>query len=132
MLPRLDGRTAVVEIAAAKAAKLGIDQTAVRRIFEDQIAANKAVQRSLHARWQEQPTEQPTHRPSLTAEVRPIPDRVDRQLLTAVQKAQPLLSDTECRATLDRERSSTAKAMALDAIHRSGLDQSLAHTCQTD
>ncbi|MFD9458560.1 chorismate mutase [Streptomyces sp. NPDC059985] len=119
----------VLDSAASQAAKLGIDRATVQRIFKDQIAANKDVQRALYAQWQQHPAEQPTHRPDLATQVRPVLDRVDSQLLTAIQLAQPLLSRPDCDELLERGKATTVQAMSLDAIHRSGLDQALAHTC---
>ncbi|MFF4434663.1 chorismate mutase [Streptomyces sp. NPDC001513] len=119
----------VLDRAASQAAKLGIDRATVQRIFKDQIAANKDVQRALYAQWQEHPAEQPTRRPDLATQVRPVLDRVDNQLLTAIQQAQPLLSRPDCDALIERGKATTVQAMSLDAIHRSGLDQALAHTC---
>ncbi|MEU7729385.1 chorismate mutase [Streptomyces sp. NPDC040724] len=119
----------VLGSAASQAAKLGIDEATVQRIFKDQIAANKDVQRALHAQWQEHPADQPTRRPDLATQVRPVLDRVDNQLLTAIQQAQPLLSRPDCDALIERGKATTVQAMSLDAIHRSGLDQALAHTC---
>ncbi|MFD8229872.1 chorismate mutase [Streptomyces massasporeus] len=121
----------VLDNAATQATKLGIDQSAVQRIFEDQITANKTVQRALFTQWQAQPTEQPTHRPDLATQVRPVLDRVDSQLLSAIQQAQPLLSSPECGALLEQEQATTARSMGLDAVHKNGLAQALAHTCQT-
>ncbi|MGW2207417.1 chorismate mutase [Streptomyces sp. NPDC001774] len=119
----------VLDSAATQAAKHGIDRATVQRIFKDQIAANKDVQRALYAQWQEHPAEQPTHRPDLATQVRPVLDRIGGQLLTAIQQAQPLLSRPDCDALLERGKATTVQVMGLDAIHRSGLDQALAHTC---
>lgn len=119
----------VLDNAATQATKLGIDQATVQRIFKDQIAANKEVQRALYAQWQAHPAEQPTRRPDLATQVRPVLDRVDSQLLTAIQQAQPLLSRPDCDALLERGKATTVRTMSLDAIHRGGLDQALAHTC---
>ncbi|MFE2856721.1 chorismate mutase [Streptomyces lavendulae] len=119
----------VLDRAAARAAELGIDQATVRRIFEDQIAANKAVQRALYAQWRADPAARPTHRPDLATQVRPVLDRVDSRLLTAIKEARPLLSRPDCDALLDRRKATTARAMNLDAVHRSGLAQALSHTC---
>lgn len=121
----------VLDRVAAQAVQLGIDRATVQRIFKDQIAANKDVQHARYAQWQEHPAEQPTHRPDLTTQVRPVLDRVDSQLLTAIQQAQPLLSRPDCDALLERGKATTVQAMSLDAIHRSGLDQALAHACPT-
>ncbi|MFD4870961.1 hypothetical protein [Streptomyces sp. NPDC058412] len=61
--------------------------------------------------------------------MRPVLDRVDNQLFTAIQQAQPLLPRPDCDALIERGKATTVQAMSLDAIHRSGLDQALAHTC---
>ncbi|MFF7177975.1 chorismate mutase [Streptomyces sp. NPDC008121] len=119
----------VLDHAAAKAAELGIDQAAVQRIFKDQIAANKDVQRALYAQWQKHPAQQPAGRPDLATQVRPVLDRVDGQLLTAIHRAQPLLDRPECQALLKRGKAAAVQAMGLDAIHRSGLDRALARIC---
>ncbi|MET8752206.1 chorismate mutase [Streptomyces sp. NPDC004667] len=119
----------VLDKATARAAELGIDRASVQRIFKAQIAANKDVQRALYAQWQEHPAEQPTRRPDLATQVRPVLDRVDSRLLTAIQQAQPLLSRPDCDVLLERTKATAVQAMGLDAIHRSGLDQALAHTC---
>ncbi|MFJ7209286.1 chorismate mutase [Streptomyces sp. NPDC098789] len=124
-----DREQAVLDGVTAQAAKRGVDEAAVRRIFEDQIAANKAVQVALHAQWQARPAERPTHRLDLATQVRPVLDRVDGQLLTAIQQVQHLLSAPGCEVALSREIAAAARAQGLDALHRSGLDQALAHTC---
>ncbi|MFD8986017.1 chorismate mutase [Streptomyces sp. NPDC059564] len=115
--------------AAARAAELGIGQATVQRIFKDQIDANKDVQRALFAQWRADPAARPTHRPDLATQVRPVLDRVDGRLLTAIKEAEPLLSRPGCDALLERGKVTTVRAMGLDAVHRSGLDQALAHTC---
>ncbi|MFJ9821070.1 chorismate mutase [Streptomyces sp. NPDC101151] len=120
---------AVLDSASAKAARLGIDQATVRRIFEDQITANKAVQRALYAQWRARPAERPTQRPDLAVQVRPVLDRIDSRLLTAIQQAQPLLTRPGCGAALNRYKAATVRAMGLDAVHQGGLDQALARIC---
>ncbi|MFJ1562398.1 chorismate mutase [Streptomyces mirabilis] len=120
----------VLDSAVSQAAKLGIDQAFIQRIFEDQITANKIVQQTLHTQWRTQPAQQPNRHPDLATEVRPLLDRVDRELLVAIGQAQPLLFSSRCGAVLDHEKAATAKALSLDPIHRGGLDQALAHICQ--
>ncbi|WP_035791478.1 chorismate mutase [Kitasatospora mediocidica] len=121
---------AVLDNAAAQAAKSGVDPNAVQRIFEDQITANKTVQRALFALWQAQPAKRPTVRPDLATEVRPLLDSLDGLLLTAIKQAQPMLSQPGCGAVLEQAKAATARTMGLDAIHTDGLTQALAHTCQ--
>ncbi|MFK0222899.1 chorismate mutase [Streptomyces vinaceus] len=120
----------VLDGMAAKAAKLGIDGPTVHRVFEDQIAANKVVQRALYAQWRAHPSQRATRRPDLTTEVRPVLDRVDGRLLTALKEAQPLLSRSGCTAAVDRDTAATVKVKGLDSIHRKGLDRALVHLCR--
>ncbi|MFF4369438.1 chorismate mutase [Streptomyces sp. NPDC001594] len=120
----------VLDNAAARATELGIDRATVQRIFKDQIDANKDVQRALYAHWREHPTKRPSHHPDLATQVRPVLDRVDSRLLTAIQQAQPLLSRPGCDVLLKWRKAVTVRTMELDALHRSGLDRALAHTCR--
>ncbi|MFD4551767.1 chorismate mutase [Streptomyces sp. NPDC058466] len=119
----------VLDRATTQAAKLGIDPATVRRIVEDQITANKTVQRALYAKWREEPFEQPTYHPDLATQVRPALDHIDSQLLIAIQQAQPLLHSPSCSALLDKMKATTSQALGLDAVHRTGFDQALTHTC---
>ncbi|MCX4781803.1 chorismate mutase [Streptomyces sp. NBC_01264] len=120
---------AVLDAATSQAAERGIDRADVQRIFEGQITANKTVQRALYAAWESAPALRPTARPDLSTEVRPVLDRIDGDLLTAIQEAQPLLSSPGCGVALDRAKAATAGQMDLDAPHRIGLDQALADAC---
>ncbi|MEV7417068.1 chorismate mutase [Streptomyces sp. NPDC089919] len=119
----------VIDGATAQGAKLGIPADTVRRVFEDQIAANKTVQRALYAEWKGAPALRPTSRPDLTTQVRPVLDRIDGDLLVAIRRAEPLLGDPGCGAALDRAKTQTAADLGLDAVHREGLDRALAHLC---
>ncbi|MEU9480467.1 chorismate mutase [Streptomyces sp. NPDC048191] len=121
----------VLDSAAAQGAQLGIPPATVRRIFTDQIAANKDVQRALYTRWHAQPAEQPTHRPDLATQVRPVLDRIDGRLLAAIVQARPLLDGPGCSALLRQQKETTARALGLDAVHKTGLDQALAHICES-
>lgn len=53
----------VLDTAYAHAIEQGADPATVLRVFEDQITANKTVQRGLHMQWQAQPADAPTYRP---------------------------------------------------------------------
>ncbi|MFE9560015.1 chorismate mutase [Streptomyces sp. NPDC006487] len=119
----------VLEDALARGAELGIPPATVSRIFEDQIAANKTVQRALYSAWQAAPEKRPTHRPDLSTQVRPVLDRIDGRLLTAIRDAQPLLTRPGCGAALDRAKAAAAAEMGLDAVHREGLDRALVRIC---
>jgi chorismate mutase len=118
------------EAIACQAAHLRIDQSAVQRIFEDQIEANKIVQRALHSEWQTQPAQHLSHHPDLATEVRPLLERIDSEFLLAIAQAQPALLNPQCQLTLRYEKLSKIKALSLDLIHQSALECALAHIYQ--
>ncbi|MFI8105915.1 chorismate mutase [Streptomyces sp. NPDC086023] len=120
---------AVIDGATAQGVKLGIPSDTVRRIIQDQIEANKTVQRALYATWRADPAKRPTHRPDLDTQVRPKLDRIDGALLTAIRQAEPLLVSPGCGEALDRAKAATTDELGLDAAHREGLGQALAHVC---
>ncbi|MFF4532339.1 gamma subclass chorismate mutase AroQ [Streptomyces sp. NPDC001407] len=120
---------AVLDAMDTRAARLGVDREVVRRVFEDQIEAGKAVQRALHERWEEDSELLPALRPDLAKQVDPVLDRLGGQLLEAIRGAEPLLAGPRCETVLDRDKALTARAAGLDAVHGDGLDRALAHTC---
>ena len=56
-------------------------QEAVMQFFQDQIAANKVIQRGLHRRWHAHPEETPAVHPDLAAQIRPELDRITARML---------------------------------------------------
>ena len=56
-------------------------QEAVMQFFQDQIAANKVIQRGLHRRWHAHPEEIPAVHPDLAAQIRPELDRITARML---------------------------------------------------
>lgn len=54
--------------------------------FRDQIEASKVIQRALHARWREHPRESPVNCRSLTEEIRPELDRLNRRMLSLLTR----------------------------------------------
>ncbi len=119
----------VLDTMDTRAARLGMDRQVVRRVFEDQIEANKAVQRALHERWEEDSELLPALRPDLVKQVDPVLDRLGGELLEAIRGAGPALSGPRCATVLDRDKALTARSAGLDAVHGDGLDRALAHTC---
>ncbi|MDX6347330.1 MAG: chorismate mutase [Streptomyces sp.] len=119
----------VLKSVAAKAKALGIHQDVARRIFVDQIEANKVVQRGIYRDWARHPSRIPRRRPDLAKDVRPELDRVDAALLRAVRAAQPQLAATRCATRTARAAGGVAESRNLDALHRQGLERALAHTC---
>jgi chorismate mutase len=61
--------------------RTGLYQKIGRQFFQDQIEANKVIQRGLHHRWYAHPQEVPAVRRDLAAEVRPKLDRITRQMM---------------------------------------------------
>lgn len=58
--------------------------------FRDQIEASKVIQRALHARWREHPRESPVKCRSLTEEIRPELDLINRRMLSLLTQVGPV------------------------------------------
>lgn len=120
---------ALLDAVDAQAAREGVDQDVVRRVFEDRIEADKEVRRALRERWEEDPELLPARRPAPADRTRPVPDPSDQRLLAAVRGAVSLLSGPRCETVLDRDKALVARSAGLDAVHGDGLDRALAHAC---
>ncbi|MFD9895027.1 gamma subclass chorismate mutase AroQ [Amycolatopsis sp. NPDC059027] len=108
----------------------GIDPAASVRFFQDQIEANKIVQRGLYALWTAHPELRPTHRPDLATEVRPQLDRITtgiiEQLAATASVRQPTLT---CEIDASVAKISAEIQQRLDALHRQALTVALRKTC---
>jgi chorismate mutase len=118
----------VLDTVAAQAQAIGADPDEVRRIFRDQIEANKIVQRGLYRRWTAHPEQAPTTRPDL-AVVRQTINRINSDLVEALAGSAPERTAPTCRPEL------TLAALQVhhehpDALHTRALVRSLASVCR--
>jgi chorismate mutase len=112
-----------------RAIALGIDPDATVRFFDDQIEANKVVQRGLFAFWTAHPDQAPTSRPDLT-QIRGQLDQLTTELLNELVATVGVRQHTPvCVAQLALARVSGEVAHHLDALHRQALGGALESVC---
>jgi chorismate mutase len=120
---------AVLDAAAAKSVEMGIDPEVSRRIFRDQIEANKLVQRALFERWTAHPDQAPTERPDLAKDVRPKLDRITTQLLGQLRDTQRVRGSSTCVGHLVVAYLRADHQRALDNLHEHALRRALESVC---
>ena len=118
----------VLDSAAAQAQQHGADPDEVRRIFRDQIEANKIVQRGLFQRWTDHPDQAPTTRPDL-AVVRQEINRINTALVQALAGTSAARSVPTCRPELAFAAVQVHHEDRLDALHTRALARSLRSVC---
>lgn len=121
----------ILNDVAAKAARLGLDPGTAVRFFRDQIEANKAVQRGLYARWTEHPEEQPTVRPDLATEVRPVIDRLNAGLLDQFAATQVMRASHRCDLHLAVATKVSDLRRHLDRLHQGALKEAVQSVCDS-
>jgi chorismate mutase len=120
----------VLDTVAAQARQIGADPDEVRRIFRDQIEANKAVQRGLYARWTAHPDQAPTTRPDLNV-VRQTINRINTDLVQAVADTTPQRTALTCRPELTVAVVEVSYEKHPDLLHTKALVRSLASVCRS-
>ncbi|MFE7316918.1 chorismate mutase [Streptomyces sp. NPDC057555] len=118
----------VLDAVAAQAREWGADPEATRRIFRDQIEANKLVQRGLHRRWDADPAHAPTTRPDLTR-VRQEINRLNAELVRAVAASPQARTAPGCGPRLVVSALRVGRERHLDVLHAAGLARSLRSVC---
>ncbi|MCX4552744.1 MULTISPECIES: gamma subclass chorismate mutase AroQ [unclassified Streptomyces] len=118
----------VLDAAARQARGLGVDPGATRRIFRDQIEANKDVQRALIRAWDAEPSKAPARRPDL-AVVRAEINRVNGALVRAVADASADRAAPFCGAGLALSALHARRTERLDTLHTVALARSLRSVC---
>jgi chorismate mutase len=115
------------EVTAA-ALKLGVDPGETARFFQDQIEANKVVQRGLYGLWSEHPERRPSTKPDLTTTVRPQLDQLTTQIMDQLRATVEVRhSGATC---VDQARQAVAGAdRNLDELHRHALDVAMGSVC---
>lgn len=119
---------AVLDTAAAKSTKLGVDPAFAGMVFTDQIEANKTVQSGLYAQWRGHPDQAPTTRPDL-GQVRPILDRITDQLVVDLKATAWIRSEPSCAGQLTATRHHVEQTRQLDALHKDALIRALSSFC---
>ncbi|MEO6917807.1 MAG: gamma subclass chorismate mutase AroQ [Collimonas sp.] len=79
----------------------GLDAVFVRRFFQAQFDASKALQLSLHAQWRQQDAGKFSDAPDLGRDVRPVLDQLTPQLIASLRHMQPLLAAPGMRAYIE-------------------------------
>jgi chorismate mutase len=118
----------VLNTVAAQAEKAGADPEQTRRIFRDQIEANKMVQRALHRRWAAHPAEAPTTRPDLN-DVRQEINRINEALVSAIADSASDRFSPLCPVELGVSAVYVRHQRQLDALHSRALDRALRSVC---
>ncbi len=120
---------AIYDSVSAQAPALGLDPADTVRFFRAQIEANKAVQRGLYARWTAHPSEAPTTRPDLATEVRPVIDRLNKELLSELAATRSVRAARWCPVELRVTTRLVDVVRHLDALHTRAFDEAVRPTC---
>ena len=119
----------VLDNVAAQARQIGADPDEVRRIFRDQIEANKVVQRGLYAKWTAHPDQAPTTRPDLNV-VRQTINRINTDLVQSLADTTPQRTTPACRPELALAVVEVHHEKHPDLLHTGALVRSLISVCR--
>lgn len=119
----------VLDTVAAQARQIGADPDEVRRIFRDQIEANKVVQRGLYARWTARPDQAPTTKPDLNAVRRTI-NRINTDLVRSLADTSTRRAAPACRPELTVAAIDVIHEKHPDLLHTAAFTRSLASVCR--
>jgi chorismate mutase len=122
----------ILDYVARRSVELGIDPVVAQRIFRDQIEAGKIVQRGLFQSWAADPGRQPTQRPDLSREVRPVLDRITNELLDQIKDTAPVRARPSCEGRLIGAYGRVGREDRLDGLHWAGLARALPDVCAPD
>ncbi|HEY4419456.1 MAG TPA: chorismate mutase [Pseudonocardia sp.] len=117
-----------LDSAATMATKRGLDPNATRRIFSDQIQANKVVQYGLYSRWTALPNEIPKAKADLT-KLRTQLDTITNDLIRDLAATKTIRSGSGCTAHLHSAERSVSRANHFDALHVQAFDRALTSVC---
>ena len=117
-----------LDAAAVMAAKQGVDPGTTRKIFSDQIQANKVVQYGLYARWTARPGEVPKNKGDLKA-VRTQLDQITEGLVRDLATTKAARSATGCNAQAQSAARGVGRADHFDALHVEALNRALLSVC---
>jgi chorismate mutase len=117
-----------LDSAAAMATKRGLDPDATRKIFSDQIQANKVVQYGLYSRWTALPNEIPKTKADLT-KLRTQLDTITNDLIRDLAATKTTRSASGCKAHLQSTERSVSRANHFDALHVEAFNRALISVC---
>ena len=117
-----------LDSAAAMATKNGLDPDATRKIFSDQIQANKVVQYGLYSRWTALPNEIPKTKADLT-KLRTQLDTITNDLIRDLAATKTTRSASGCKAHLQSTERSVSRANHFDALHVEAFNRALISVC---
>ncbi|MET8982853.1 chorismate mutase [Streptomyces sp. NPDC004539] len=120
----------VLDTVAAQAEQLGADPDAVRKVFRDQIEANKLVQRALFQRWTDHPDQAPTTRPDLSV-VRVEINRINTALVEALAATGAERATFACYPELYLSAAQVRHERHLDRLHTEALIRALPSVCES-
>ncbi|MCL6668849.1 chorismate mutase [Streptomyces panaciradicis] len=119
----------VLDTVAAQAQQIGADPDEMRRVFRDQIEANKLVQRALFAEWTAHPDRAPTTKPDLSV-VRATINRINTDLVRSLADTTPERVSPSCGPELLVAAVEVHHEKHQDLLHTTALARSLAHICR--
>lgn len=119
----------ILDSVASKAPGLGLDPAEAVQFFRDQIEANKLVQRGLYERWTAHPDEQPSERPDLATEVRPVIDQLNTGLLAALAATRDSRARLSCDARLAVTVGLIDMQRELGRLHERALGEAVQSAC---
>lgn len=88
----LDREAVVLEVTIARAVDAGVDPDQAAAVIEAQMAAAKAIQKKLFARWHAIDRAPFPDAPSLTEDLRPAISQLTGDLIEALKQAEPILA----------------------------------------
>ncbi|MCA1006794.1 chorismate mutase [Rhodococcus hoagii] len=120
----------VLRAVAEQARRENLDPARVEQVFRDQIEASKDVQRGLFAVWDVVPHAVPDPRPDL-ATVRPVLDRLNVDIVTAMSEQRDVLAGPRCLPDLLAGAGDVVGSERRDVLHQAGLVRALRSMCGT-
>jgi chorismate mutase len=117
-----------LDSTAAMATKQGLDPNAIRKVFSDQIQANKVVQYGLYSRWTSHPDQVPKTRADLN-KIRTQLDTITIALIRDLATTRTARSGAGCRTQLQSAERSVSRAEHFDALHVDAFQRALISIC---
>ena len=97
------------------------DREFILHFFQAQFDAGKIIQRSLHARWQQQKHPPFSHPPDLSRDLRPELDRLTSLLIVSLRQVRPLLTNASARAYLKQRAEQLVAVDDIPAVRQQAI-----------